>query len=415
MRFLTPTEQGYYYALWSLVALQSVFELGFSFVILQIAAHETPFLKFHADGSVTGSERAHGRLASILQHAVRWYAVAAVVMGLLLLAGGTYFFASHQGSATTNWVWPLRLTVFACALTFSLGPVLSFLEGCGQVTAVARMRLLQAIVSTTCAWAAMLTHHGLFAPAIVLLGQGVVASAMLYSRRRLLVPLLRLTTSENRVSWRGEVWPFQWKIAVSWIADYFIFQLFTPVLFVFRGPVEAGRMGVSMSIVMQLSGMMLVWMSTKAAPFGGMIASRSRTSLDSLFFVTLKQSLGIFAACSVVILVGVAIVERFLPAIGQRLVSWPVFLLLLLTALSSHVVQSEALYLRAHKCEPFLVQSMVIAALTAAGVLSVARAFGALGVSLAYFLVLGVAGLVSATVIFRARRRRWSAEIAEAH
>ena len=40
VHFLTPAEQGYYYTLWSLVALQSVFELGFSFVILQVAAHE---------------------------------------------------------------------------------------------------------------------------------------------------------------------------------------------------------------------------------------------------------------------------------------------------------------------------------------------------------------------------------------
>ena len=40
VHFLTAAEQGYYYALWSLVALQSVFELGFSFVILQVAAYE---------------------------------------------------------------------------------------------------------------------------------------------------------------------------------------------------------------------------------------------------------------------------------------------------------------------------------------------------------------------------------------
>ncbi len=45
------------------------------------------------------------------------------------------------------------------------------------------------------------------------------------------------------ISWRREVWPFQWKIAVSWLCDYFIFQLFTPVLFAFRGPVEAGQDG----------------------------------------------------------------------------------------------------------------------------------------------------------------------------
>ena len=39
-RFLTGAEQGYYYTFGSLVALQIVFELGFSLVILQMASHE---------------------------------------------------------------------------------------------------------------------------------------------------------------------------------------------------------------------------------------------------------------------------------------------------------------------------------------------------------------------------------------
>ena len=43
-RFLSPSEQGYYYTFGSLIALQIVFELGFSFVILQMASHERAHL-----------------------------------------------------------------------------------------------------------------------------------------------------------------------------------------------------------------------------------------------------------------------------------------------------------------------------------------------------------------------------------
>ena len=81
---------------------------------------------------------------------------------------------------------------------------------------------------------------------------------------------------------------------------------------------------------------------------------------------------------------------------------------MLLTALSSHVVQSEAIYLRAHKCEPFLVQSIVIASCTAGSVVVFAKTSGALGVSLAYFVVLGVAGVISATAIFTTKRSQWA-------
>ena len=409
VHFLTASQQGYYYALWSLVALQSVFELGFSFVILQVAAHERAVLEFHADGSITGNEAAHFRLASLLQRAVRWYTSAAVVMGIVLLVGGMRFFSLHQDpQAPQMWVVPLRITVLACAITFSIGPVLSFLEGCGQVAQVARMRFFQSTVSVAAAWTVMLSHHGLFAPAMVLLGQGTVACFMLYSRRRLLIPLLRMHVAHRGIDWRREVWPFQWKIAVSWLCDYFIFQLFTPVLFAFRGPVEAGKMGLSMNIVVQMSAMMLAWMTTKAAPFGSLIAKKDTPELDRMFFRSLRQSISLFVGGAVLVLIGVIAAPYVMPKISRRIEDWPIFLLLLLTALSSHVVQSEAIYLRAHKCEPFLVQSIVIALCTACCVVVFAKTSGALGVSLAYFVVLGLAGVISATAIFKTKRRQWA-------
>ena len=409
VHFLTAAEQGYYYTLWSLVALQSVFELGFSFVILQVAAHERAHLELHADGTITGDQGAHFRLASLLQRAVRWYTSAAVVMGIVLMIGGMRFFSLHeQPQAPGMWVLPLRVTVLACAITFSFGPILSFLEGCGQVAQVARMRFFQSMVSVGLSWTALLSHHGLFSPAMVLLGQGFVAGIMLYTRRRLLVPLLRMHVAERGISWRREVWPFQWKIAVSWLCDYFIFQLFTPVLFAFRGPVEAGKMGLSMSVVLQMSAMMLAWMTTKAAPFGNLIARKQTPELDRLFFRALRQSLALFAGGAALVLMGVFAAPYILPKISRRIEDWPIFLLLLLTALSSHVVQSEAIYLRAHKCEPFLIQSIVIALCTAGSVVVFAKTSGALGVSLAYFVVLGVAGVISATLIFRTKRSQWA-------
>src|SRR5271163_2989627 len=91
-RFLSPAEQGYYYTFGSLVALQIVFELGFSLVILQMASHERAHLTLELDGSVSGSAMAHGRLASVLQKSVRWYSIAAVLMFCTLVPAGFYFF-----------------------------------------------------------------------------------------------------------------------------------------------------------------------------------------------------------------------------------------------------------------------------------------------------------------------------------
>ena len=54
-------------------------------------------------------------------------------------------------------------------------------------------------------------------------------------------------------------------------------------------------MGISMSAVIQLSGIVLTWMNTKGGPFGTLVARRDIAGLDRLFFRTLWQSLALLA------------------------------------------------------------------------------------------------------------------------
>ena len=88
----------------------------------------------------------------------------------------------------------------------------------------------------------------------------------------------------HRIRWNQEVWPFQWRIAVSWLSGYFLFWIFNPVLFAFRGPVEAGKMGMSLSLANAIQAIAVSWVSTKSAPFGTLIARKEYRRLDETFF-----------------------------------------------------------------------------------------------------------------------------------
>jgi hypothetical protein len=407
-RFLSPAEQGYYYTFSSLVALQIVFELGFSFVILQLAAHERAQLTILATGEISGKFVAHSRLASVLQKSVRWYSVAALLMAVSLLPAGFYFFSAHQHiSENVAWKLPWICVVLAATFTFQMDPVFSFLEGCGLVSDVAHLRFGQAFAGSLLAWAALILHHGLFAPAMVITGQVMVGGVFLLSKRGLLLPLLRRKTGPNAIDWRQEIWPFQWRIAVSWFCGYFIFQLFNPVLFAYQGAAAAGRMGMSLSIATALSTVALAWMSTKASPFGNMIALGDFASLDRIFFRTLAQSSTLFVFGGMILLTILAIVEHRLPHLASRVLSPSIFALLLLTALLNHIIFSEALYLRAHKKEPFLLLSILVALLTGSSTLVTGKFWGANGVAIGYFLCSGVFGTAYATFIFVTLRRKW--------
>jgi len=406
LRFLTPVEQGYYYTLLSLVSLQVIFELGFSFVILQMAAHECAHLTLHRDGRVEGDPVAHARLASVLQKTLRWYLVAAVILCVSLLPVGAYFFSRHASAAApVAWHGPWTLAVFATAFLFLLNPFFSFLEGCGQVWQVGRMRFAQAILGVAMSWGAFLAHHGLYSPGMVNLGLAAAGLPFLYSRRHLCLGLLRYPAGERAVSWRSEVWPFQWKIAVSWLSVYLSTSVFTPVLFAYRGPADAGRLGMSLGIATYLWTLVLAWMSTKATPFGQMIARGEFDRLDRLFFRTLWQSLAVLTVAAGACEVGLIGLGRFFPQFAARIVSPGIFALILVTTLAVYVVQSLAVYLRAHKNEPFLWQSVGVACLTCGALFLLVPRWGISGVAASYLLCTGVVGLSSAVAIFRARRK----------
>lgn len=405
VRFLSPIEQGYYYALLSLVLFQTVCELGFSFVIQQYAAHESVLCRFSPDGIVSGDPKAHARLASVLQLAMRWYCVASLAIALILLPTGFLFFSQKaQGYSHVDWQGPWIAIVLISAVTFLVVPLYSFLDGCGQIKQVAQARFAQSLSTLVTSWGAIIAGHGLYAPSMVNVGILVVAIIFLAPRRRLVIGLLRHPIIREKVSWRAEIWPFQWKLAVSWLCTYLVTQLFTPVLFLARGPVEAGRMGMSVNIVAYLPMLVLAWISTKATPFGQLIKLGRLKELDQLFFRSLRQSLGVLALLVIGCMGGVMGTRVLFPRLAMRMEPPLIFALLLATAICTFTVQGMAVYLRSFKEEPFLVQSAVVATLTVVGMGLTASRWGSMGVAVCYFLSSGVVGLIVAAAVFRSKR-----------
>ncbi len=413
VRFLNPIEQGYYYTLLSLVSLYVVFDLGFSFVIQQLAVHECIHLELKADGCVTGGRVAHARLASTLQLSLRWYTVAAAAMGLILAPLGMFFFAHHaSGTAPVPWQGPWFTAVVALVAYLWCIPFYSFLEGCGQVRAVAAMRLRQAVIASLLAWAALLLHHGLYSPALVAMGQVGTGLFFLGTRRHLLVGLLRYPAREAAIDWTREVWPFQWRIAVSWMCSYFTVQIFIPILFALRGAVEAGQMGMSISITGYMTGLALAWSTTKTTPYGRLIARREFEGLDRLFRRTLGQSLAVYGMMALFAGGGVALLSAIAPRLAARMVSPLLFAVLIMAAGANCAVQSLGILLRSFKSEPFLVQSLAVASLTLALAVSTASRWGNAGAALSYLVATAGVGLPSAVAIFTRARRGYLARSA---
>ena len=173
------------------------------------------------------------------------------------------------------------------------------------------------------------------------------------------------------------------------------------------GAAEAGQMGMSLSIASALSTVALAWMSTKASPFGTLVARGEYKTLDQLFFRTLWQSSCLLAVGTVTLLLCIGFVTRNYPHLAVRVLPLPVFGILLATIFCNHFVFCEAFYLRAHAREPFLTVSIVVGVLTACSTIFLGKLWGAQGVTIGYFCTSGVFGFAFGTYLFITKRRQW--------
>jgi O-antigen/teichoic acid export membrane protein len=412
-RYLSLTEQGFYYTFASLLAMQVIFELGMTYVIMQIASHERARLYLSEKGLLEGDPLARLRLASLLRLGTRWYGVLAGIFLITLVPAGLLFFNNYmQKSVVPGWQVAWIWTVLAAAGNLFVSPVLAFLEGCGFLTEVVKMRTFQAIVATAMLWVALVMHLGLNAAGVFATVNLLVSVGWVLSKYRvLLVDLLFTPMVSQGLNWWREIWPFQWRIALSWLSGYFANQLFIPVLFAFYGPAEAGRLGMSITMMGTVSSVALAWVYTKGPTFGKYASLGQVDHLDALFFRSFKQAILVSGLGAVLVLCIVLFLNHLHSPFASRILAPLPFALLVAATFVNVIWSAEAMYLRAFKQEPFLSVSLLTGFLVCVLNYLLGRAYGASGMMLGYLAVNLVVGLGLGTWVFNNKRLLWRKEI----
>lgn len=408
--YFSPVVQGYYYTFASVLALQVFAEMGLGAVLLQFASHEWAGLSHGANG-VVGRPENLSRLADIVRLAGRWYGVAAVVSTAGLMAGGFGFFR-RQGQADVPWVWPWLCLCGLTGVKLFFTPFFSILEGCGQVKEIYGYRLAEGLLTLAVAAVAIALGAGLWT-AVAVTGAVLVANVVFLGRRHR--PFFRSVLSVEmgaRLDWRREMLPMQWRIAVSWMSGYFVFQLFTPVLFNYQGAVIAGQFGLAWALVNAVSGVSTAWINTKVPRFGTLVAQREFRQLDRLALRAALGAVAVAALGAVAALVALQGLHVWFPAIAQRFLPLLPCAVLLGAVVLLQISYAQSSYLRAHKREPLLGISVIGALLIGASTWYFGSRHGALEMAWGYFAVVAVFTLPAGTVIFARCRRQWHAAAA---
>lgn len=411
--FLTGVEQGYYFTFGSILAMQFFLELGFSFVMTQFVAHEVSHLTLNDENKYIGDERCLSRLASLVHICFKWYLILSVViLAFLLVVGNFYFNKYGSNHSEVEWVVPWFLICLGTAIKTFQSPFSSIYMGLGKVKEMSKIGFYQQLIIPLATWIGLICGLKLY-----VVGIGYLLSVIIWQIYVIKVGLQDITYKlwqvklTEKISYIKEIFPYHWKIAVSSISGYFIFQLFNPVLFATEGPVVAGQMGLTLSALSSIQGFSISWLNTKIPLFSKLIALKDYIQLDSIFNQTVKQMTLICLLLLVLFFVMIGVLDitqlrlggnvlanRFLPYI-------PMFLLMITVYLQQYT-NSWATYLRCHKEEPFMIMSIIGAVALGSSTIVCGHLFGLYGVTIGY-TILSVLLFPWGYFIYKNKKKEW--------
>ncbi len=401
-KYFDPILQGYYFTFYSVIALQLFVEMGLTFSLVQFVSHEMAHLSLDSMGAVQGDPSFKRRLQTIITFTYKWFGVGALLFLVTLIPFGLFFFGESV-DIIIPWIVLVTVTAFNLIVTATM----SIVEGTGKISEVITIKFLQSFLSSLFMWFLLVKNLGLYSAAFGSLIGLIVCIIWLYVRfHNFFIDIFRFESSKPGINWRREIFPFQWRIAVSWISGYFIFYSLTPLLFKQVGPVISGQFGASMQVFSVLNAGAIIWISTKMPIFGMLVAKENYKELNELFFKSFFQSTLLIVIAILVAgffywylcFINASLVSKILPFKGLALLAISSFL--------SHIVFCMASYLRSHKKEPFMMISILSAICIFSLALLLIPKYSYMGAVFSYFIGTLLFGFIGGGIIFMNDQKR---------
>ena len=378
---------GIYQLFISLIGMQMFVELGLPWTIVLMTSHEWSRLRMDAVGRVEGDLVALERLSSLHRFASRWFAVCAVIFLGGVSLDGYYEIGAKQPQVDWLYPWLAFVAVNAAALIYV--PKLSILEGCQQVGTINFYRLLQAVTGTLVVWTALWAGSGLW----ILVASSVVRWAwdayLVEVRYRETFKSLREQHETVHTAWFRELWPLSWRLAIQTIGSYFSTYYFTRVVFNQMGDAEAGRFGMTWTILMTVQTVSLAWVHTRYPEFGAMAARGEHDQLRRRLIKTGAISMSVFLAGSGMFCVAVSALEQVGVLKAGRFLALPETGLLVTGLTLLLLTNVLHISIRVYKKDPFLIPHTISSLAVALLAWEAGQRFGVLGIGWAYVLVAG--------------------------
>jgi hypothetical protein len=396
--YLSQIEQGYYYTLNSLIALQVFFELGFSYVIVQKTSSLFSIWNASDDKSLVGNS--YRTISSFFYYVIQWFLGCGVLLIIVLVVLGKLFFSNDTSGVISSIHSFWDLLVVLTSVNLIMTALLSFFEGFGKAIIVYRIKLFQSIAAQIVLWASIFIGLGIYSlllSNLILFLVGLIFVIKFFIND--IIELFKFRTNKFRY-WFNNLFKFQSKVALSWISGYFQFQILVPIIFKYCGPVDAGKMGNTFSVVSGITALSMALIQSKSWEYSALIAVHNYVELNEVFkkhflqaiSVSLFVGTGLFAAIVLLNYLEFKLATKILPPIP--------FLLFIIATVLNVITGSLSIYLRAFLEEKLLVVSLLTGGSIISLLYFITPIYGLIGVALAYLGGTFVFGFLGSLIVY---------------
>lgn len=382
---LTMIEQGYWFTLVALGAMNRLADMGFLQLVLTYSAHAK------IAGSVQQDEVACFT-SEWRNKVLAWVFPLIFVIGLGILS-----FESFDSNIILAWAW----YVIALAIMFHLNYLLAEIEGRGGV-AFSHFSRGSVYLIATIITAIFLPYSQslLVLPLGIFFGCILVLTWVNYKRLRVApVNSGPVTTSKKLKSEFVQLFK---NTSLSWTGGYLGTHAIVPLVYVFLGPVASGLAGMTLNVFMALQNFANVFLISIISVVTGHVATKSQGLARTILVRGLFKSLGVFIVLSLVLVLLLNLFPDHV--IALRMLNDENLIYLSVGFGFQIIVSFIAIYIRAHKHEPFALMSIITSILGGVVLLIVFQTTFYDWVFIG-FLISSVTAMVWSIVILRAWRK----------
>jgi hypothetical protein len=243
--FLNPIEQGYFYAMGSILNSYILLDMGLSSLVLQKSAKYFTNLEWYKNNKIVtkpNHKKKNKKFVSFCSWVMNWYCTLTYFCILIFPVGFIYFYFSDFGSEI-NWIFPWLIIVISLSYSIRTVGFFSILEGAQKIFLVYICRSIIYPFAVILSIFMMYFGYGLYAQSAV-----PISSIFIYLiiKKIYFKNLIKvITKNKNNFNWKVNILPQQKKVSLNTISN-FLFQ-HAPVLIIFYclDPETAGSFAIS--------------------------------------------------------------------------------------------------------------------------------------------------------------------------